>query len=963
MAPNMRIENMLNLNRLTFRPHTSSYSTSMPSLAKKSVIWILAAIFLSACSVSEPSKGPQVTASDPEPSKPADPAPNPFPFPFPIDLPNFELPKLPTPRPLVALTITAPVDRAPANTVPELFELTFEGDVPADLSEITIFLNHNDVTGEMTVSGNKATATDEVFKKYIKEGVNTFTAEGKHVFFVYDTQPPRPVFTQTSASEGVDCQLLHAVKADENAPKARPDVTGLQQTVTGHVVDHSSTTSMSISVKAQDGSEISNKVIALQDDGSFNEQLDCGYFFEIQTEDSLGNQGTITYAAPGQDYDPSLGIQVNKSLFDFVLPAISDVMKSLGTSPLIDPDTPFVIPTCIDLGGIQRDCRINLRELSFAQDPDIIFELKDDNDPDVESLVIRAGADIPELNLDATLTLTGGTPELPPVSFNIKITKMLVAISPVLSTDDANALKLTLVDQKPLEVSFDIEIQNLSLRFFGVEIPVTGLANTIASVAKERIEKAVDENIVPKLKTALEDFAVPNIPLDVIVAWDNEVRANMAIDIAPTKLDSVDGNARIELAGNIHAKKLGETYRGAIGHPHLVDPLPTLGATTQQGKEYDLGIALPVNLLNQLFLSLHQTGLLQDFTLPFTFLGGLGEPFDTLIAARGIKVGDILNITIDTGSPLQVQLRKGELTDFLLYLDRFTFDIKYQPQQEGDNPLPPQQTLMKVTTDLVVDLGLGVTSDNYIGLSVDNLISMNLVSIESDFLQTGLVPLEEASAAINDTLSIVLLRGDAVTGGISKVVKDTIAQVVGQVTGLTLDLTLPDIGVVLREFGADETNSHLLLAIDLLSKTEIDEAVKNGEQLTFVLFLNPQNEGEPDSSEESSSASTQVENKSFRAPSASKVLSGEQVISTSDETIKIGESASIGLRGENPTPEKGDLEYRYRIDNGTWSSWKTRESINLYKMDLGLHTLEVCARTAMMVEAKDCQIVKLNVQY
>lgn len=938
---------------------------------------------LSACSVSEPSKGPQVSQNEPVNPDP-NPTPNPTPTPFPFPLPDFSKIQIPMPRPLVPLEITAPVNRAPSNTIPDTFELTFEGEVPEDLSKITIFLNHSDVTGEMTVSGKKATATGETLKKYIKEGVNTFTAEGKHVFFVYDTKAPRPVFTAVSAGEGVNCQLLHAVKADANSPKARPDVTGLQQTVTGHVFDHSETKSMTVSVKAQDGTEISNKAITLNEDGSFSEALDCGYFFEVETEDALGNKSKVTYAAPGQDYDPSMGFQVNKSLFDFVLPSIADVMKSLGTSDLIDPNAPVSIEKCIDVSVLRYDCSISFRELSFPNDPNIIFELKDDGKPDIESLLIRAGADFPEMNIAATLKLSG-TPVINPIDFDIKITNLLTTLSPILSTDDQNALKLTLDEQNPAEIKLDILVEELKIPVIGaIELDLKTISNNIAQEAKRVIIENMFKTVIPRLKKNLEDAVVPNIPIAVVMAWDNEVRAKMAIDIAPTKLESVNGNARVELAGNIHAEELGKTYRGALGNIHLADPLPALGATTQAGKQYDLGIALPANLLNQLFLSIHQTGLLQDFTLPFTFLGGLGAPFDAVVERAGIKKGDILNITIDAGSAFNMELRKGELTDFLLYLDRFTFTVKYQPQKkEGEDNLPPEQTLIKATTDLVVNLGLGVTDNNYIGLSVDKLVSMNLIALKSDFIQTDLIPLEKASAAINDSLSIALLKGDAFVGGISKVVKDTIAQVVGQITGITLNIALPDIGVVLREFGADATNSHLVLAVDLLSKAEIEEAKKNGEQLTFVLFLNSQTEGNTDSSSSSTAAqvqpasnqeSTSVQAISAQAtsaqtttPVAPRTLSvpsqGVVIDPLNTGVIQIGGSASIGLSGENPTPEKGPLEYRYRVNDGAWSLWKPRSSIDFYNMSLGLHNLEVCARTAMLVEAKDCQTVKLNVSY
>lgn len=288
--------------------------------------------------------------------------------------------------------------------------------------------------------------------------------------------------------------------------------------------------------------------------------------------------------------------------------------------------------------------------------------------------------------------------------------------------------------------------------------------------------------------------------------------------------------------------------------------------------------------------------------------------------------------------------------------------MKYQKQKEGDAPLNPEQTLMKVTADLVVDLELGVNSDNYLALSVDKLISMDIISAESEFIQTDLLPIDKVSAAVNDTLSILLIKGDAVTGGLSKVVKDSIAQLVAQISGIDLGLTLPDIGIVLRDLGADDSNSHVLITLDLLNKAEMAAAKAAGEQLTFVLLLNPQNKDKKAAAQvQSAGVSGAESNTALRS-----LLSAGQtgIINRFDDTpLVIGEEASIAIQGENPTPEQGPVQYRYRLDNGAWSVWKPRTSIALYKMDLGLHTLEICARTALLVEAKACQTVKLDVRY
>jgi hypothetical protein len=895
-------------------------------------------------------------------------------------------------KPDPAVSVVSPASDMTYKAAPVSFDIGFDADEPAP-ETLNVSLNGHDVSELFIIGETGATASGNELAGYLREGRNKFKANGVSVSFVFDTKAPRPVITAVLANEGENCQLVHPGAEDDSDPtKPRPDISGFTHTVSGHLVDHSAVTAMSITVKDQAGTAIAydESVLSLED-GQFSAEIPCGYSYEIATTDELDNSATVTIAAPGTNHDPSMAIQVNGTMFDFVLPIINDVMASVSESGIADPDTVIDLGDCLGLG---YDCEMTLNELSLSDDPQVIFELKNDADVDLQSLIIRAGATLPVIDLAAKFTVKG-VPLLGDVGadMDFHIEDMLVSLSPVLSTDDANYLQLTLADDAPLELSyglFESSKLELDLGFFKPDL--SALTTTIAAAVRSAISSTLSGLVVPVVKPLLEEFQIDNMPLNITMAWDGIERADMSIDVAPTVLDSVDGNALIELAGNIHANKLGESYRGALGSVFLDQPMPILAATTAAGKEYDLGIALPINLLNQAFLSLQQTGLTQDFSLPFIYQG-LGEPLDATLASLGVVKGDILTFTLDMGAVPQMALEAGSLTDFILYLDRMSVKIAYQRKAEEDedrgsfgdiagnflDPLinapfiggfvqgfvdnivgegvldePESYQLMTLTMDIVADLELGVNENNYLAIGVEKLISLKFVSLESDFLPPNLLPIEKLNQPLEDVLTTILAKGNVITGGIGKVTSDAVGQLVATVYGLELPIPLPDVGVILRQLEADENNAHLVLSLDLLSREDMDAAAQAGELLTFALLID-----DPESAGSVELASVSADDELLRS-AASIQKAGFEATAT---VPTVGQSATIALAALNPSPQAGGIQYRYRVDAGLWSIWKERDQIELYKMDRGQHVIEICGRTAMLVEAESCDVIVLNVAY
>jgi hypothetical protein len=74
-----------------------------------------------------------------------------------------------------------------------------------------------------------------------------------------------------------------------------------------------------------------------------------------------------------------------------------------------------------------------------------------------------------------------------------------------------------------------------------------------------------------------------------------------------------------------------------------------------------------------------------------------------------------------------------------------------------------------------------------------------------------------------------------------------------------------------------------------------------------------------------------------------------------------GELGKLTLQvgGANPTSDK--LSFRYRLDNGHWSIWKSRDKITVENLLTGKHILEVCSRTISQIEDPICPIMTFYV--
>jgi hypothetical protein len=73
-----------------------------------------------------------------------------------------------------------------------------------------------------------------------------------------------------------------------------------------------------------------------------------------------------------------------------------------------------------------------------------------------------------------------------------------------------------------------------------------------------------------------------------------------------------------------------------------------------------------------------------------------------------------------------------------------------------------------------------------------------------------------------------------------------------------------------------------------------------------------------------------------------------------------GGVVTIALDGYNPS--EGSLQYRYSVDGAPFSPWKERNTLRLFGLSEGLHTVQICSRTALLVEDPSCTTVSFNLK-
>jgi hypothetical protein len=723
------------------------------------------------------------------------------------------------PQPAECVTDRISISSPDANSLwakPEMsLVVTFSAGAPDDLA---LLLNGKDVLPNAAVEDDKATIKGADIEELLVHGDNVFQAksgkEDEKVTFIYDLKAPHIIVTS-------------AVNAETDSVQQNP---GDKLKVSGFVRDVAPIASFRI-----------NDVDATVTDGEFEAEVPASDIYRLTATDSHDQSGSINFAAPQHMFDPALALQINNSIFRLLQPIIDDVIANFDSASLVDP------AQRIPLGNNQIALtRLDIDE-GGAPAIDMHFLPSDS-----EQLVVEVAVQLPLTGLGLSVYSATGT--APMLSLDMDIADIDVTLQLAVSSDELNQLKLGLASGTPFDLAMgDITINRLDILCNDQQC--VSLANAASSLFgnpafRAALVNLINQNLTPALATALADMEFPNAPLNVPLDLNGDGTRDtlLSMEFMPSLFDTdAQGNGYVEVAGRMYVAndQLPETYNGALGSVYVdAGAVPAFASTTDSGKEYDLGIALPANFLNQAFLTLYQSGVMSTISINMkpADLGSMG----TLLGAVGVGETDDMRMRLVMGAvPYMLlshdNLAEGRTTGIAMHMDNVTIymDVRKQGEEEFS-------TMIGMVADITANLELGIDADNYLDLGVENLVNMDVVSI----LPEGIGAPGNPLAAVLTPAVIESQIGPAVStllkvDTIPAMLKKTTEIAITMAESSNVPIQLPfNMGVILREFSVDSSDAYLVLKVDLLS----DEEVQNSEENVPIIIdvsKRPQPEPEP----------------------------------------------------------------------------------------------------------------------
>ncbi len=455
----------------------------------------------------------------------------------------------------------------------------------------------------------------------------------------------------------------------------------------------------------------------------------------------------------------------------------------------------------------------------------------------------------------------------------------------------------------------DVDLSGTAVDFVGFHLDLDYIPNILGfEDLLSTIIGAIAEALAPIFIDILEGVILPvvsdfigeiPIELDITTAEDETLR----VKALPEYLDTFDNGLTIDLGATITAPFPSADARPTLGHIYSAGSTPTIGNTTPDGQPFDIGASISTNLINQALLAAHESGITTMEIRPENTPGTDPEGV-SVIENDGdqIQTSDRIGMRLVPASPPFIKLLDREGTWGVLgwYDVKLAFDLKRVGWDD-------YQTLFVTTFNLEVPFELGATDDGFLQIGIEQLPTIEI--IKSD---------EQGSLV----LSPFFING---------ILDHFMPVILPKVAAELKSIPLPRIAghsIYPRDFWVSgEGGNNLSLAGDLVKLSTTANAPAPDTILRF------------------SGATTMS-----AAPAAVSAQS-------TDLTVTNG-TVTIGVSGDNPTNEP--LEYRFRVDNGAWSVWKPRTSIQLQRLLGGDHVVEVCARTVVLKQDVDCPTVSFT---
>jgi hypothetical protein len=704
---------------------------------------------------------------------------------------------LPTPEDCLPdlLSITSPDRNSLWSTPTMRLAVSFlEDSVPPDLQ---LKLNGHDVLPRARISTSGAIIEGEDIESMLVDGDNTFQAssgsEIEQLVFIYDRDAPRIIVTSASNSASGTVSVSGVVR--DAAPVSSLTINGIGA--------------------------------AIRNGHDFTAEIPSADIYRLVASDASGQTGTINFAAPQHLFDPAVALQVNNSIFNLIKPLINEALGNLDSSSLINAGRRVPLGTA--------EIAMSRLDINKGGEPaiDLHFVPVALTSP-TRPMIVEVGVTLPVVGMGLQVYKKNGI--YPQLDLDLDLSDVDVTLQLTLSVDDANRLKLGLTSAAPFHLAFsDITVNRFDVSCLRSGcISFADVANLLFDNASVRtaLQTFLNNGLASSLDNALARLSLPNVPtnfpldIDGDGANDTQISMNMAPSLLTT---DAWGDSRMEFAGNIYVpgELIAPGYRGALGSVYVdTGAAPAFDRVASNGSEYDLGIALPSNIMNQALLSLDQSGVLGNIamTMKPDDLGSMGA----LLAGLGVDSSADLRMRLIPGAVPYITLdhapqSAGKTAGIKFHLHNAVIYMDVKKAGEAHFSV-----MLAMVADITANLELGMDSNNFIDLDTNDLIGMDVVAV----LPEGLAAPGSALAArltpaliesrIRDAVA-TLLKAEALSDALQRTLE--ISVTMAQDSDFLLHLPY-QLGAIAREIRVDGSDTYLMLQLDLLNDAETQNSVE-----------------------------------------------------------------------------------------------------------------------------------------
>lgn len=734
--------------------------------------------------------------------------------------------------------------------------------------------------------------------------LSNFTFEGQEAFVQIETILFKPGSNILSIDEPYNTNI--EIYYDVVGPEVRflSAVGDEIKTIVGYVEDASSVESL----------YIEGLFITLDENGNFSERINASDSYEVIATDIYGNVSTNNYLNLGEFVDSALSFSIAKNFIDDALPKIVvDLINNINFPPQAFPKQ------CFHLFLFDACTKFSINNISQNLDNDFLID-SSKNDQ------LNANVILNQLDLKSLFEtffycrsfLCGGNGNIfgyvdYPISVYLRGTTATVDLQ---FYDEGGAPKV-----RGLPETFQIAIPNGGLGFdigFGIikDIPIFGgilnsilnnLFNFIAVPITNILIQIFDVQLIPVIENFINGIiSIPNVgDIDAI-----------GYGLQFEKFDIFDGDINLSAATYITVDTQERKF-STLGSRFFEGSIPDLGAVIPpSGNVSDINAILSVNFLNQLIAEAYELGLL-DINLILDNLNSeqviedeleqsLNAVFSNMIV---INVGDDLDLgDIDIEFSLSTDVIPyfqsiSEIDsvsgDIMLNLSSIALGAKINLNDESNS-----QAAFNAIVDASIPLFFDVEEDNILRLGYESKPVIHIRDFSVDLEDVPLV--------------------DEITNIILEVANAAIRNLLPSVLDVSIQVPLPSIlgySILLSDIWnpTPDNNAFIALGLSLVS----DEESKSAKEP--IVYAD-------------------VESSTMLMASKSGDIDNSKL------------SSIISLSGDNPTDRP--LQYRYRVNDKSWTAWRERSYIDLSDLPVGSYEVDVCARTHMNRE--NCTSVILS---